>query len=184
MAKSGSRSRYEIVRSKIKRDLLFFGLPAFVVFFAGLVVCARDGLYDGITSTLWNAIRHRNLGLLSLAEISGVLLYVVGLAIMLVGQGTLKRSYSGSLVIRRDHQLVSHGIYRFVRHPIYLGLIIVVCIGVPLFARSLYGFLILSALIPLIHIRIHIEEAMLTEEFRDAYATYQKGTSKLIPFIY
>jgi len=42
----------------------------------------------------------------------------------------------------------------------------------------------MSALIPLFLNRIRIEERMLTEEFGDAYRTYKKGTSKLIPFIY
>lgn len=170
MAKSGSRSRSEVIRSEIKRDLLFFGLPAFVVFSVGLMVCARDGLYDGIV--------------FSVAEIAGLTLLVAGLTIMLIGQATLKRFYSGTLVIRRDHKLVTHGIYRFTRHPIYLGAIMGVCIGIPLFALSLYGFLILSVLVPIVLNRIRMEEGMLTEEYGDAYRSYQERTSKLIPFIY
>ena len=103
---------------------------------------------------------------------------------MLIGQATLKRSYSGTLVVRRDHKLVTHGIYRFTRHPIYLGAIMGLCVGIPLFALSLYGFLILSALVPIALNRIRMEEAMLTEEYGEAYRSYRERTSKLIPLIY
>ena len=154
----------------MRRDSLFFGLPAVVVLTVGLIICARDGLYDGIV--------------FSVAEIAGLTLLVAGLTIMLIGQATLKRSYSGTLVVRRDHKLVTHGIYRFTRHPIYLGAIIGLCIGIPLFALSLYGFPILSALIPIALNRIRMEEAMLTEEYGEAYRSYRERTSKLIPLIY
>lgn len=154
----------------MRRDSLFFGLPAVVVLTVGLIICARDGLYDGIV--------------FSVAEIAGLTLLVAGLTIMLIGQATLKRSYSGTLVVRRDHKLVTHGIYRFTRHPIYLGAIMGLCIGIPLFALSLYGFLILSALVPIALNRIRMEEAMLTEEYGEAYRSYRERTSKLIPLIY
>ena len=150
--------------------MLFFALPAVVVLTVGLIICARDGLYDGIV--------------FSVAEIAGLTLLVAGLTIMLIGQTTLKHSYSGTLVVRRDHKLVTHGIYRFTRHPIYLGAIMGLCIGIPLFALSLYGFLILSALVPIALNRIRMEEAMLTEEYGEAYRSYRERTSKLIPLIY
>jgi protein-S-isoprenylcysteine O-methyltransferase Ste14 len=59
-----------------------------------------------------------------------------------------------------------------------------VCIGVPVYASSLYGLLIMSALIPVVLNRIRIEERLLTDEFGDAYRTYKESTRKLIPFIY
>jgi protein-S-isoprenylcysteine O-methyltransferase Ste14 len=56
--------------------------------------------------------------------------------------------------------------------------------GAPVYAPSLYGFLVLSLLIPIFLNRIRMEEEMLTEEFGDAYRAYRETTSKLIPFIY
>ncbi len=102
---------------------------------------------------------------------------------MLVGQATLWRNYSGTVVIREDHQLITHGIYRFTRNPIYLGAIMVFT-GLPVYAASMYGFLTSLVLIPIILNRIRLEEELLTEEFGDAYRTYKEATSKLIPFIY
>jgi protein-S-isoprenylcysteine O-methyltransferase Ste14 len=87
------------------------------------------------------------------------------------------------LVIREDHQLITHGIYRFTRHPVYLGVIIAL-IGVPVFTSSLYGLLTMSVLIPIFLNRIRMEERLLSEEFGDAHRRYKETTSKLIPFIY
>ncbi len=56
--------------------------------------------------------------------------------------------------------------------------------GVPVYAPSLYGLLVLSLLIPIFLNRIRMEEEMLSEEFGDAYRTYREAKSKLIPFIY
>ena len=102
---------------------------------------------------------------------------------MIVGQATLWRNYSGTVVIRVDHQLITHGIYRFTRNPMYLGLIMVVT-GLPVYVASLYGFLTSLILIPIILNRIRLEEKLLTEEFQDAYQKYKETTKKLIPFIY
>ena len=102
---------------------------------------------------------------------------------MVVGQATLWRNYSGTVIIREDHQLITHGIYRFTRNPIYLGAFMVF-IGLPVYAASLYGFLTSLVLIPVFLNRIRLEEELLTEEFQGAYQKYRETTRKLIPFIY
>jgi protein-S-isoprenylcysteine O-methyltransferase Ste14 len=172
MVKRGFLERHGIVRNAIREDMLYFALPALLFFTAGLVVSA------------WDLVRHQgSLYILSVQSIVGLALIVIGLTIALVAAGTLRRFYSPSLVIREDHQLITHGIYRFTRHPIYLG-VFIVCIGIPVFTSSLYGLLTMSALIPIFLNRIRMEERMLIEEFGDAYRTYKETTRKLIPFIY
>ena len=184
MARRGFLARHGIVRNAIREDLLFFALPAFMVFFLGLVVSARDG-YDGLVETLWNVLWHpQDVYLLSAANIVGLVLMVAGLTVALVAVFTLKRFYSSTLVTREGHQLVTHGIYRFVRHPIYLG-VLVICVGaVPVYSSSLWGFVAMSVLIPLFLNRIRVEERLLTDQFGDAYRAYKASTSKLIPFLY
>ncbi|MFC2054519.1 methyltransferase family protein [Chloroflexota bacterium] len=183
MAKRDFLTRHRIVRNSIRDDVLFFALPAVLVLSAGLVVSARDG-YDGMVEKIWELVRQPgNLYLLSIQNIVGLALFIVGLTTALVAVVTLRWSYSSTLVIREDHQLITHGIYRFTRHPVYLGVIIAI-FGAPVYASSLYGLLTMSALIPLILNRIRIEEKLLTEEFQDAYQKYKETTKKLIPFIY
>jgi protein-S-isoprenylcysteine O-methyltransferase Ste14 len=180
MPKRGFLSREGIVRNAIREDVLYFAIPALLVFTAGLVVSARDG-YDGLVAKIWELVgQPENLYLLTVQNIVGLVLFVVGLTTALVAVITLRRSYASTLVRREDHQLITHGIYRFRRDPVYLGVMIAI-IGVPVYASSLYG---LSALIPILLNRIRMEERILTEEFGDACRTYKMATSKLMPFIY
>ena len=171
------------MRNAIKKDILYFGLPALTVFTLGLIVSGRDG-YDGLVRAIGELVKDpQNLRLLSIWNIAGLTLFVIGLTIALVAVFTLRRFYSSTLVTKEDHQLITHGIYRFMRHPIYFGVLIAI-MGVPVYAPSLYGFLVLLLLIPIFINRIRMEEELLTEEFGDAYRTYREVTSKLIPFIY
>ena len=173
MAKRGFLKRHGIVRNAIREDMLYFAIPALLVFTAGLVVCASDlvrrqeSLYTG-----------------SVHCVGGLALLIIGLIIMIVSQATLWRNYSSTVVIREDHQLITHGIYRFTRNPIYLGGIMAVCIGIPMYTSSMYGFLTMLVLIPIILNRIRMEEKLLTEEFQDAFQKYKETTKKLIPFVY
>ena len=152
--------------------MLYFAPAALIVSTAGLSVSA------------WDLIRHQeSLFVHSAHNYFGIALLVAGLTIMIVAQITLFRSYSATLVIREDHKLITHGIYRFMRHPIYTGAIMGLS-GIAVYATSMYGFLVLSALIPVFLIRIRLEERLLTEEFGDEYLTYKMAVNKLIPFIY
>ncbi len=172
MAKQRFLRKHGIVRNAIKKDLLYFVIPWIFVMIAGTGVC------------VWDLVRQQgDLYILSVQSIVGLALVVIGQTINLVAAGTLRRFYSSTLVIRKDHQLITHGIYLFIRHPIYLG-VIMVFIGVSVFTSSLYGLLIMLALIPIFLNRIRMEERMLTEEFGDAYRTYTKATRKLLPFIF
>ena len=183
MAKRGFLERHRVVRNSIRKDLIQFALPALTVLIIELQFCISDGL-SGFWRTIWGLIKQPgNLSLLPLQSIIGLALFLTGLTIMLVGQTTLWRNYSGTVLIREDHQLITHGIYRSTRNPIYLGGIMAVT-GIPVYVASLYGFLSSLVLIPIILNRIRLEERLLTEEFQDAFVRYKETTRKLIPFIY
>jgi protein-S-isoprenylcysteine O-methyltransferase Ste14 len=183
MPKRGFLARHGIERNAIRKDILQFAIPAIIIFCIELIFCVRDGL-SGFWGTIWGLVKQpQNLSMFPLQSILGLALFVIGLTIMIVGQITLRRNYSGTVVIRVDHQLITHGIYRFTRNPIYLGFIMVIT-GLPVYAASMYGFLTSLVLIPIILNRIRLEEELLTEEFQDAYQKYKETTKKLIPFIY
>lgn len=183
MAENGFLKRHGIVRNAIRKDIFQFALPGMTVLIIELLFCVRDGA-RGFWGTVWGLVRQpQTLSMLPVHSIIGVALFFIGLSIMLVGQITLWQNYSGTVVIRENHQLITHGIYRFTRNPIYLGCIMALT-GLPVYATSLYGFLTSLVLIPIILNRIRLEEKVLTEEFQDAYLKYKETTRKLIPFIY
>ena len=164
------------MRSTIKKDIWAFCLPAFLVYTTGLIVCAKD-VFDRIAASMGD------LNLYSAWSVAGMILYAIGLTISVIAAITLKRFYSSTLLTREDHQLITHGIFRFSRHPVYLGALMCM-IGISVFALSLPGFLIMLVMIPIFLNRIRMEENMLTGEFGDGYRAYVKSTKKLIPFIY
>ena len=181
----GFLERWGIVRSAIRKDLLFFFLPFLTVIFLEMILCEFYGAgFSGIWGIIWGLVKQpQNLFMLPWYSVMGLVLFVMGLTIMIVSQATLWRNYSGFLIIRKDHRLITHGIYRFTRNPIYLGTLIVF-IGLPVYAASLYGLLTMIFLIPIFLNRIRLEEQLLTEEFQDAHQKYKQNTKKLIPFIY
>ena len=83
----------------------------------------------------------------------------------------------------RKQQVVSTGVYGFVRHPMYLGGILLF-IGTPLLLGSIYGVLIGVVISFLLVARIVGEERMLVKEL-EGYADYRKKVKyRLIPFIW
>ncbi len=183
MAKRGFLEKHGVVRHAMRKDLLYFALPWVLILFFGFAASFSDG-WEGLFVTLGKLISQpKSIFTLPVQSIVGLVLIVSGFALILVAHVTLWNFYSSFLVIKSDHKLITHGVYRFVRHPIYLGTTMV-CIGVPLYAASLLGVMIMSIMIPVFLSRIRIEEKLLTDEFGDAYRTYKEATSKLIPFIF
>lgn len=83
----------------------------------------------------------------------------------------------------RKQKVVSTGVYGFVRHPMYLGGMLLF-LGAPLLLGSLYGVLAGVLLCCLLIARIRGEEKMLAAEL-DGYADYQKKVKyRLIPFVW
>lgn len=183
MAEKKKGKRLAIKRHAMKKDLIYFALPALIVFFFELRLCVQDG-FDGFWGTLWNLIK-RPATLLTFNTVSvlGMALTLVGFVFLLMGQITLGTNHSSSVVIRQDHELITHGIYRITRNPMYFGLLLVV-IGLPVYSTSLRGFLCSLFLIPLVLIRIKLEEELLGEEFQSDYKDYKETTKRLIPFVY
>jgi protein-S-isoprenylcysteine O-methyltransferase Ste14 len=113
----------------------------------------------------------------------GVGVFVLGGILRLWPVFVLGRRFSGLVAIQPGHTLVTTGIYRIIRHPSYLGLLLNP-LGWALAFRSTIG-LILTALmlIPTIG-RIRSEEALLLSQFGSEYEAYRARTSRLIPGIY
>jgi len=83
----------------------------------------------------------------------------------------------------RDQKVVSTGVYGFVRHPLYLGGMLLF-FGAPLLLGSLYGFIIGAYLSILFVVRIMGEEKMLLDDL-EGYAAYTKKVKyRLIPYVW
>jgi protein-S-isoprenylcysteine O-methyltransferase Ste14 len=92
--------------------------------------------------------------------------------------------YSTSrLQVVEGHRLVKDGLYKHVRHPLYLGETIR-NLGIVLIFSSVYGVLFIAVGTIFLLLRIRIEEKMLIEAFGEDYKEYQRNTKRIIPYIY
>src|SRR5262245_28995067 len=113
----------------------------------------------------------------------GVALYAIGGALRIWPVFVLGHRFSGLVAIQSGHQLVTTGVYRVIRHPSYLGLIIN-AMGWALAFRSGVGLLLVGSLLVPILARIGAEEALLHAQFGGEYDAYRRRTWRMIPGLY
>ncbi len=107
-------------------------------------------------------------------------------ALYLIYQATVENTYLSTLVriqTDRKQHVISTGVYGFVRHPLYLGCLLMT-LGAPLLLGSLYGFIIGFIGVIAVVGRIIGEENMLVNEL-EGYEEYKKKvTYRLVPFVW
>ena len=113
----------------------------------------------------------------------GFLLYLLGGVLRLAPVFILGRRFSGLVAIQPDHRLVKDGLYRVIRHPSYLGLLIAV-LGWALVFRSGVGVAIAVLMLVVLIGRIEAEERLLGETFGAEYEAYRAQTWRLAPYLY
>ena len=117
--------------------------------------------------------------------ILGLALFVLGVSVSTLGRLALGTNWASSheYQIKTDQTLVTSGVYRYIRHPIYVGVFLVYT-GGGLVAQS-YLFLFYAVLFVAIgHVWAKREEALLAGSFGSAYMDYIKHTKRFIPFVY
>ncbi len=119
-----------------------------------------------------------------LISYAGIIILIVGGIVLLVSRISIGRYGSGKIVLEDHHELVTSGIYGYIRHPIYLGGLIG-WVGLSLAFRGVFTLLVfLIIYFLLFKSRMDLEERILTSEFGQEYLSYMKRTKRLIPFIY
>lgn len=116
--------------------------------------------------------------------IIGAILVAIGFIIRVISILKLKQQFTYTVTKIENHQLIDKGLYRHIRHPGYLGQIIIF-FGV---ATSLSNWLsVLLMMIPVLFgyiIRIRVEEKFMIQNMGQKYIEYQNRTKKLIPNIF
>ncbi|MHC1739797.1 MAG: isoprenylcysteine carboxylmethyltransferase family protein [Anaerolineaceae bacterium] len=114
----------------------------------------------------------------------GMSLFVIGLMIRIQSILTLKQFFTYSVAKVENQKIIETGMYKFLRHPGYLGQLIIF-LGISI---SISNWLsMLAMMIPVVvgyAYRISVEEKFMLEQFGPNYLDYQKRTKKIVPFIY
>ena len=112
----------------------------------------------------------------------GLLITFSGLAFAIWARVHLGKNWSGMPAIREGHTLTRTGPYRFVRHPIYSG-IILAFFGTAIGVGYFWTFSCVLLIFVLFVIKFRMEEKFLEEEFGEEYANYKREVKALIPYV-
>ena len=114
----------------------------------------------------------------------GMVLIVAGLAVRWVAILTLRKYFTVDVAISSDHKVVMTGLYRYVRHPAYLGSLLSF-LGLAIsFSNWLSAVVIFFPITGAFIYRIKVEEEALEAFFGDAYRQYCSSTRRLIPGVF
>lgn len=115
---------------------------------------------------------------------AGAIIFALALALFLATHRQLGRNWSQTLELRKGHTLVTHGVYRLVRHPMYSAFFLWGLAQALLLQNWIAGPAGLIGFGILYGFRVGREEAMLRDAFGPAYAAYEARTKRIIPFIH
>ena len=113
----------------------------------------------------------------------GVILTAAGLAFSVWARVHLAGNWSGSVTLKQDHTLVRDGPYRYVRHPIYTGLLLAL-VGSAIARDEWRGVLAVALAFAALWRKLGLEERWLTEIFGNEYVRYRREVRALIPFVF
>jgi protein-S-isoprenylcysteine O-methyltransferase Ste14 len=114
----------------------------------------------------------------------GTLLLVLGLRLFHRSHADLGTNWSITLELREGHRLVTHGVYRRVRHPMYSSLVLYGVGQALVLPNWVAGPSYLVALGILVLLRLGPEEAMMREHFGAEYDAYAARTKRLVPGVW
>jgi protein-S-isoprenylcysteine O-methyltransferase Ste14 len=113
----------------------------------------------------------------------GLVLLTVGGVLRLAAVFVLGRRFTGLVAIQEQHRLQTAGLYGYIRHPSYAGLLLYMA-GFVLVFRCWLGLLLVAGMFAVLLARMNAEEALLVSEFGEEYASYRARTWRLVPWIY
>lgn len=143
-------------------------LPPFYLFFAIVLIVVLHFLVPGmkIVSFPWN--------------LWGLLPLGVGIGFNLAADGAFKKAKTTVKPFQESSALITHGVFRFSRHPMYLGFILIL-VGITILFGSLtpYAIIVIFGIF-MDRYFITTEEKMMEEQFGDKWHEYRKSVRRWI----
>ena len=113
---------------------------------------------------------------------TGVVIVAAGLLFAIWARNVLGRNWSGTVTLKQDHELIRSGPYRYVRHPIYTGLLLAFA-GSAIARGEWRGLVALAIAFVALWRKLKLEEKWMIETFGEAYLRYRAEVRALIPFV-
>jgi protein-S-isoprenylcysteine O-methyltransferase Ste14 len=150
------------------RHFVGFRVALFVI----LILVARSGVFKGHHAVVSNPI----------LQGIGMVLFLAGLGLAVWARVHLGRNWGTPMSERVDAELVTTGPYRYIRNPIYSG-IILAAIGTAV-AVSWFWLVAVVFMGAYFIYSATVEEHTMERLFPDDYPAYRRSTKMLIPFIF
>ncbi len=163
-------------KSVIKRNWRFRWILVIIVIFA-IAFINRGNSFDKIV--------FGNLLFATTPIISAVaaICAVAGVSVAIWARIYLGRNWSGYVTYKKNHELVTSGPYKYIRHPIYSGVLLML-VGTWLFLPTLWTCALLALYISIFLWRTKKEEAIMIKLFGKKYRDYMKHTKAIIPGVW
>jgi protein-S-isoprenylcysteine O-methyltransferase Ste14 len=115
-----------------------------------------------------------------LVESLGLAISLGGALLACYARAILGRNWSGTVQLKHDHELIQRGPYRYVRHPIYTGFLLLF-LGSAVMLGEWRGLLGLVIVFACFWRKLRIEESWLLQHFGARYAQYIRQTKAIVP---
>ena len=149
----------------------------------------RFALFLIIVTALFFARRSADLQALQQAELhsvpmaaTGAVLVTLGAIVAFTARGAIGRNWGSPGTRKTDTELVTHGPYSLIRHPIYAGILLMM-VGTAIGLSPIWWLVAVAAGIYFVT-SARAEESYMTERFPDAYPAYKARTKMLVPFLF
>lgn len=111
----------------------------------------------------------------------GVAIYASALWLLWKAHADLGRNFTPTVQLKKEHALVTQGVFRYIRHPIYAAHGLWGIAQALLLQNWIAGLSMLAFFLPLYLVRVPSEEQMMLERFGEEYRVYMNQTGRVIP---
>ena len=112
--------------------------------------------------------------------LAGVAMTATGLLFAIWARLYLGANWSGQVTVKQEHELIRSGPYRFVRHPIYSGILFALG-GTALCRHNVWAILGFALVWLGLWIKSRLEERFMVQTFGAQYESYRRTTGALLP---
>jgi protein-S-isoprenylcysteine O-methyltransferase Ste14 len=113
-------------------------------------------------------------------DVAGVLVTAAGIALAIWARFHLGQNWSSAVSVKVGHELIQSGPYRWVRHPIYTGLLLGM-VGTAMVRGQVRSLLGIALLLAGFWVKLGIEEQFMRKTFGEEYEEYSRNTGALVP---
>lgn len=111
----------------------------------------------------------------------GAGIFVIALYLLYKSHSDMGQNFSPELSLREEHKLITSGIFRSIRHPMYTAHIVWAVAQILLLQNWIVGPSFLLTSLPLYLVRIPREEQMMLQTFKEEYLEYMNSTGRIFP---